>query len=62
MMWLGLLSLAAVVCAAPQVGGGPDQTGEGILGNTAMLRFGCAQAVIDRIDPYVARTVSLVFG
>ena len=58
MMWLWIISLTAVAYAAPQVGGGAGQTGEGTLGNTAMLRFGCAQAVIDRIDPYVTRAVS----
>jgi len=56
-MWLSLLSFAAVSYAIPQVGGGAGQTGEGTLGNTAMLRFGCAQVVIDRIDPYVARAL-----
>ena len=60
MMWLGFISLTAMAYAAPQVGGGAGQTGEGTLGNTAMLRFGCAQAVIDRIDPYVAS--ALLFG
>ena len=50
-MWLGIALLIGVTYAAPQVGGGAGQTGEGTLGNTAMLRFGCAQAVIDRIDP-----------
>ena len=42
-MWFGLLSLAGAAYAAPQFGGGG--------GGSAMLRFGCAQAVIDRIDP-----------
>lgn len=44
---LGLLALTAAVQAAPQRGGG------GMSGGGAMLRFGCAQTVIDRIDPYV---------
>lgn len=43
MLGFVLLSLTAAVQAAPQFGGGG--------GGTAMLRFGCAQAVIDRIDP-----------
>ena len=54
MMWLDLLSLVAFTYATPQGGGGAGITGEGALGDTAMLRFGCAQSVIDRIDPYVA--------
>lgn len=45
MLWSALL-LAALVEAAPQFGGGG--------GNAAtMLRFGCSQLVIDRIDPLV---------
>ena len=43
MLQLGLLALAALAEGAPQFGGG----GTG----TAMLRFGCSQAVIERIDP-----------
>lgn len=49
MVWLELLSLATVANALPQFGGG------GGGGGTAMLRFGCAQTVIDRIDPYVEK-------
>ena len=45
MLQLGLLALAALVEGAPQFGGG------GGGGGTAMLRFGCSQAVIERIDP-----------
>jgi hypothetical protein len=44
MFGLAFLSLATAVHAVPQFGGGGG-------GGTAMLRFGCAQAVIDRIDP-----------
>ncbi|KAK0723369.1 hypothetical protein B0T26DRAFT_750644 [Lasiosphaeria miniovina] len=47
---LGLLAFAAAVQAAPQGFGGG---GGGGGGGGAMLRFGCAQAVIDRIDPLV---------
>lgn len=47
MFTLALLALTAAVQAAPQRGGG------GLLGGGAMLRFGCAQTVIDRIDPWV---------
>jgi hypothetical protein len=39
---VALLALGAAVQAAPQRGGG---------GGITMLRFGCAQVVIDRIDP-----------
>jgi hypothetical protein len=39
MLWLGLLSLPAAVQA------------QGF--STTMLRFGCSQITIDRIDPYV---------
>lgn len=39
MLWLGLLSIPAAVQA------------QGF--STTMLRFGCSQIVIDRIDPYV---------
>ncbi|KAK4215045.1 hypothetical protein QBC37DRAFT_137671 [Rhypophila decipiens] len=46
---LALLALTAAAHAAPQRGGG----GGGMLGGGAMLRFGCAQTVIDRIDPLV---------
>jgi hypothetical protein len=39
MLWLGLFSLPAAVQA------------QGF--STTMLRFGCSQITIDRIDPYV---------
>ena len=39
-----LLALAASVKGLPQGGGS--------LGSTAMLRFGCSQVVIERLDPY----------
>jgi hypothetical protein len=38
--WLGLLALAGLAQAQRGSGGG-----------SAMLRFGCSQIVIDRIDP-----------
>lgn len=41
---IALITLAAVAEAMPQFGGG---------GKSTMLRFGCAQVVIDRIDPLV---------
>lgn len=41
MLWLGLLSMPAAVKA------------QGF--STTMLRFGCSQLSIDRIDPYVGR-------
>lgn len=44
-----LLALAAFAEAAPQFGGG----GGGGGGGTTMLRFGCTQTVIDRLDPLV---------
>ncbi len=43
-----LLALAAFAEAAPQFGGGG-----GGGGGTTMLRFGCSQVVIDRLDPLV---------
>jgi hypothetical protein len=39
MLWLGLLSMPVAVQA------------QGF--STTMLRFGCSQIAIDRIDPYV---------
>ncbi|KAI0014916.1 hypothetical protein F4780DRAFT_133714 [Xylariomycetidae sp. FL0641] len=44
MFWSTLLGLAGLAQAAPQFGG---------FGGTTMLRFGCAQVVIDRLDPLV---------
>ncbi|KAI0896497.1 hypothetical protein F4806DRAFT_464729 [Annulohypoxylon nitens] len=44
MFWSTLLGLAAFAEAAPQFGGG---------GGTTMLRFGCPNVVIDRLDPLV---------
>jgi len=46
MQWAGILVLAALTNAAPQTGG---LNGRG----STMLRFGCEQIVIDRIDPLV---------
>jgi hypothetical protein len=44
MLWSALLAFAALTEAMPQGGGGGAYT---------MLRFGCSQIVIDRIDPLV---------
>ena len=44
MLWATILAFTALVQAAPQGGGGTRVT---------MLRFGCAQIVIDRLDPLV---------
>jgi len=44
MLWTSLLAVAALAEAAPQLGG---------AGGLTMLRFGCAQIVIDRLDPLV---------
>ncbi|OCL06293.1 hypothetical protein AOQ84DRAFT_390285 [Glonium stellatum] len=44
MLWTTLLALTALVEAAPQ---------SKRQGSTTMLRFGCAQVVIDRLDPLV---------
>jgi hypothetical protein len=44
MHWTSLLALTALAEAAPQFGGG---------GGVTMLRFGCTQVVIDRLDPLV---------
>lgn len=45
-MWTGaILALAATLAEALPQGGG--------AGGTTMLRFGCAQIVIDRLDPLV---------
>ena len=46
MYWTTLIGLAALAEAAPQFGGGG-------AGATTMLRFGCTQVVIDRLDPLV---------
>lgn len=44
-----LLTLLAFMAT---VQGSPQRGGAGGLGGGAMLRFGCSQTVIDRIDPY----------
>ncbi|KAK3314293.1 hypothetical protein B0H66DRAFT_577936 [Apodospora peruviana] len=46
MHWSALVALAALAEAAPQFGGGGGS-------RSTMLRFGCSQLVIDRIDPLV---------
>ncbi|KAL5318248.1 hypothetical protein ACEPPN_013307 [Leptodophora sp. 'Broadleaf-Isolate-01'] len=48
MFWKPLLALAAAANAAPQVSEISARQG-----STTMLRFGCAQVVIDRLDPLV---------
>ena len=45
MHWSTVLALTSLVEALPQRGGGG--------GATTMLRFGCPQVVIDRLDPLV---------
>lgn len=45
MIWSALVVLAAVAEALPQGGGGTT--------SVTMLRFGCTQVVIDRLDPLV---------
>ncbi|KAL7624221.1 hypothetical protein AAE478_005780 [Parahypoxylon ruwenzoriense] len=45
MFWTTLFSFAALAEAAPQFGGG--------FGGVTMLRFGCPNVVIDRLDPLV---------
>jgi hypothetical protein len=52
MLWSSLLALTALVQAAPQ-----GRMGGGGNGGTAMLRFGCSQAVIERLDPYVTQSL-----
>lgn len=59
MFWSALV-LAALAEAAPQFGGGfpgfpgfPGGFPGGGEGSPTMLRFGCSQLVIDRIDPLV---------
>lgn len=44
MYWSSLLAFTALAEAVPQFGGG---------GGLTMLRFGCSQVVIDRLDPLV---------
>jgi hypothetical protein len=44
MFWTTILGFTTVVGAVPQFGGG---------GGLTMLRFGCSQVVIDRLDPLV---------
>jgi hypothetical protein len=56
MHWSTLLGLTALAEAAPQFGGGfggGGGGGGGFGGGTTMLRFGCTQIVIDRLDPLV---------
>jgi hypothetical protein len=48
MLWTSLLAFAAVAEAAPWSNWLPKRQG-----STTMLRFGCAQVVIDRLDPLV---------
>ena len=48
MIWKSLIAFAAAANAAPQV-----MELEARQGGTTMLRFGCAQVVIDRLDPLV---------
>ena len=45
MVWKALLAFSALAEAIPQFGGGS--------GGLTMLRFGCPQVVIDRLDPLV---------
>ena len=45
MLWPTLLALAAIVEAAPQRGG--------LMGGGTLLRFGCSQITIERLDPLV---------
>lgn len=44
MIWSAFLAFVALTEALPQSGG---------AGASTMLRFGCSQIVIDRIDPLV---------
>jgi hypothetical protein len=54
MHWTTLLALTAAVEAAPKLGSsGWANELEARQGSTTMLRFGCAQIVIDRLDPLV---------
>lgn len=52
MHFSNIIALAAIAEALPQFGGGfGGGGGGGFGGGTTMLRFGCAQIVIDRLDP-----------
>jgi hypothetical protein len=45
MRLLQILALAALSEAAPQFGGG--------AGGNSLIRFGCSEVVVTRLDPYV---------
>jgi hypothetical protein len=49
MLWTALIALSAFAEAAPA----PNPQFGGGMGQMTMLRFGCSQIVIDRIDPLV---------
>ncbi|KAK0614679.1 hypothetical protein B0T14DRAFT_499895 [Immersiella caudata] len=57
MLLTSILALAAIVEAAPSDGGSPEWLKNTLAkrqgGGTTMLRFGCSNIVIDRIDPLV---------
>lgn len=55
MLWSTLLAFAAFAEAAPSLSGVPSwmKSLTKRQGGTTMLRFGCAQVVIDRLDPLV---------
>ncbi len=47
-----LLAFVALAQAAPQFGGGRGGGGGGSTGHgTSLVRFGCSQVVIERLDP-----------
>jgi hypothetical protein len=55
MLWATFFSLIALTQAAPSLDAPPWLTSKlsKRQGGTTMLRFGCAQVVIDRLDPLV---------
>ena len=55
MFWSALLALAALAEAAPQFGM-PGAGGAGGGSGFSLIRFGCSEVVITRLDPYDKNT------
>jgi len=51
MKWFGGLFLAALAEARPQFGGGLGGGGGGTSGGYSLIRFGCSQVSLQRVDP-----------
>ncbi|CAK7199469.1 hypothetical protein SEUCBS139899_002149 [Sporothrix eucalyptigena] len=53
MIWSALFAFASLATAAPQFGGGGGGSGGSTGHGTSLVRFGCSQVVIERLDPLV---------